>query len=115
MKGIMLRVASLTVLLGGLSVVPASAAGHVWIGVNIGVPVAPVVVAPPVVVARPVVVAPPVVPVVVAPVTPVVVAPFPGPGFVWRAGYYVGPRFVPGAWVRRGYVAPVYRYRPRYR
>lgn len=28
--------------------------------------------------------------------------PCPGPGFVWIAGYYNGPYWVPGYWVRRG-------------
>jgi len=114
MKGIMLRVAGLTIVLGALSVAPASASGHVSISVGIGVPVAPVVVAPPV---APVVVAPVRVgpPVVVAPAPYGYVAPVPYPGYVWRAPYYVGYRYVPGAWVRRPYVAPHYHYHPRYR
>ena len=110
MKGIMLRVVTLAVLLSGLGVAPASASGQVSISVGIGVPGAPVFVGPPV---APVVVAPPFAPVVVAPVPivrPVIVA---HPGFVWRSAYYVGPRYFPGAWVRRPYVAP--HYHARYR
>lgn len=116
MKAIMLRVAGLTalaILVSGLSVAPASASGHVSISVGIGVPVAPVVIAPPV---APVVVAPVPVPrpVVVAPAPYGYYAPAPYPGYVWRPAYYVGYRYVPGAWVRGPYGAAHYHAAPHY-
>jgi hypothetical protein len=39
--------------------------------------------------------------------------PCPGPGYVWNAGYYVGPVWYPGRWVYRGYYHPYYG-RPYY-
>jgi len=37
--------------------------------------------------------------------TPVIAAvpPCPGVGYVWSAGYYEGPAWVPGRWIYRGY------------
>lgn len=43
----------------------------------------------------------------------------PGPGYVWVAGYYSGPYWISGRWVRRGdddgYYAPRYYGRRYYR
>jgi hypothetical protein len=37
--------------------------------------------------------------------TPIVAAipPCPGDGYIWTAGYYDGPVFVPGRWIYRGF------------
>jgi hypothetical protein len=86
MKRMMLRVASLMVLFGALSVATAHADTRFSVHVGVGVPVAP--------------------PVVVAP------SPYgygygyaraPYPGYVLQPGYYVGYRWVPGGWVSRGH------------
>jgi hypothetical protein len=58
-----------------------------------------------------------------APVVVAAVPPCPGVGYVWSAGYYNGPVFVPGRWIYRGYDRPVvvrdfryaYHYPVRYR
>jgi hypothetical protein len=97
MKRMLLRVAGLMVLFSAVGVVAAQADTHVSVQVGIGVPVAPVVVAPR----------------VVAPVPYPAYGPYygpaPYPGYVWQPGYYVGYRWVPGAWVpphAHVYVAP---------
>jgi hypothetical protein len=79
MKHMMLRVVGLTVLFGALSVATARADSRFSIHVGIGAP--PVVAAP---------------------------GPYgydgyqaPYPGYVWQPGYYVGARWVAGAWVPR--------------
>jgi len=38
-----------------------------------------------------------------APVVVAAVPACPGVGYVWSAGYYSGPVFVPGRWIYRGY------------
>jgi hypothetical protein len=99
MKRMLLRVAGLMVLLSAVGVVAAQADTHVSVQVGIGVPVAPVVVAPRVV---------PVAPVPYPAYGPYY-GPAPYPGYVWQPGYYVGYRWVPGAWVpphAHVYVAP---------
>jgi hypothetical protein len=53
-----------------------------------------------------------------APVVVAAVPACPGVGYVWSAGYYNGPVFVPGRWVYRGFdrrvVVRDYRYGYRY-
>jgi WXXGXW repeat (2 copies) len=83
MKRMTLRVAGLMVLFGALSVATAHADTRFSIHVGVGAPVAP--------------------PVVVAPRPYAYAAPVPYPGYVWQPGYYVGYRWVPGAWVPRGH------------
>jgi hypothetical protein len=58
-----------------------------------------------------------------APVVVAAVPPCPGVGYVWSAGYYDGPVFVPGRWIYRGYdtrvivrdIRPAYHYPVRFR
>jgi hypothetical protein len=82
MKRMMLRVTGLMVLFGALSVATAHADSRFSIHVGIGAP--PVVVAP----------------------GPYrydgYYGPAPYPGYVWQPGYYIGHRWVAGAWVPRG-------------
>jgi hypothetical protein len=58
-----------------------------------------------------------------APVVVAAVPACPGVGYVWSAGYYEGPVFVPGRWIYRGYdtrvivrdIRPAYHYPVRFR
>jgi hypothetical protein len=53
-----------------------------------------------------------------APVVVAAVPPCPGVGYVWTAGYYNGPAWVPGRWIYRGnggfYARRDYRFDYRY-